>query len=232
LSIAGQCLVVFALSAPSHRIGSIAASACALQLVLALAMPNSLHRSLSTLFAAIAWALTVRFVFLGDPGFEYSATRAAPPSFAAALLGWALAWLPLGAALWALIRAEPAWLARGWAPVLRPVLAGAIVGLAFATLASYPFDSWHWFGDAAGARPNGLALWPLLSALGALGAAAAAFALRSRALLGACLFAALLHLSHFYYALGTTLLLKSLLMAAMGALLLLGARALRERSAA
>jgi uncharacterized membrane protein len=44
--------------------------------------------------------------------------------------------------------------------------------------------------------------------------------------MGACIAAVLLHVSHFYYALGTSLLLKSVLMLAMGAALLLAARTL------
>ena len=128
-----------------------------------------------------------------------------------------------------LMRREPAWIARGWAPALRPVLNGAIVGLAFATLASQPFESLRWLGDSSAPRPDWLALWPLLSALGALAGVAAGFALRSRALMGASVFATLLHVSHFYYALGSSLLLKALLMLATGAAMLLGARWLKTR---
>ena len=231
LSIAGQCLMLFAMNDHARGIGAIAASALLLQVVLALAMPNALHRSLSTLFATFAWALTVRFVFFGEPEF-WRAERAATPSLALALAGWLATWLPVGAGLWMLMRREPAWIARGWAPVLRPVLSGAIVGLAFATLASQPFESWRWLVERNTARPDWLALWPLLSALGALAGVAAGFALRSRALMGASVLAVLLHLSHFYYALGTSLLLKSLLMLAMGAAMLLAARWFKQRETA
>ena len=220
LSIAGQCLVLFAMNEHAGGIGAIAASALVLQVGLALAMPNALHRGLSTLFATLAWALTVRFVFFGEPEF-WIAARAAAPSLARALAGWLATWLPVGVGLWMLVRREPVWMARGWAPVLRPMLSGAVVGLAFATLGSQPFESLRWLGERSAARPDWLALWPLLSALGALAGAAAGFALRSRALMGASVFAALLHVSHFYYALGTSLLLKSLLMLATGAAMLL-----------
>jgi hypothetical protein len=231
LSIAGQCLVLFAMNEHARGIGPIAASALLLQVVLALAMPNALHRSLSTLFATLAWALTVRFVFFGEPEF-WLASREPTPSLARALAGWLATWLPVGAGLWMLIRREPAWMARGWAPVLRPVLNGAIVGLAFATLASEPFESLRWLGERSAARPDWLALWPLLSALGALAGVAAGFALRSRALMGTSVFAVLLHVSHFYYALGNSLLLKSLLMLAMGAAMLFAARAFKPRESA
>ncbi len=231
LSIAGQCLMLFAMNEHAHGIGRVAASALLLQAVLALLMPNPLHRSLSTLFATIAWALAVRFLLFGEPEF-WRAERAAAPSLARALGGWLSAWLPVGAGLWMLIRREPVWIARGWAPLLRPVLTGLIVGLAFATLASQPFESFRWFGEAPATPQNWLSLWPLLSALGALAGVAAAFALGSRALQGACALAVLLHVSHFYYELGTSLLLKSLLMLALGAALLLGAKLLARWEAA
>lgn len=229
LSIAGQCLVLFAMNQHPNGIGPVAASALLLQAGLALLMPNPLHRSLSTVFAMIAWALTVRFLFFSEPTF-WGAQPEPTPSLAHALTGWLAAWLPIAAALWMLLRREPAWIARGWAPVLRPALTGLVVGLAFATLASQPFESFRWLGDTAQARPDWLALWPMLSALGAFAGVAAGFALRSRALMGACVAAALLHLSHFYYALGTSLLLKSVLMLAVGAGLLFISRrlALRE----
>ena len=107
-----------------------------------------------------------------------------------------------------------------------PALAGVIVGIAFATLASEPLESFRWWGNAP-VRQDWLALWPLLSAGAALAAVAASFALGSRALMGACIAAVLLHVSHFYYALGTSLLLKSLLALAMGVALLIAARRLR-----
>ena len=228
LSIAGQCLVLFAMNHNPRGIGPIAASALLLQIGLALLMPNALHRSLSTVFAMVAWALTVRFLFFSEPAF-WGAQREPSPSLAHALVGWLAAWLPIAAALWMLLRREPVWIARGWAPVLRPALTGLTVGLAFATLASQPFESFRWLGDTAAARPDCLALWPMLSALGAFAGVAAGFALRSRALMGACVVAALLHLSHFYYALGSSLLLKSLLMLALGAALLFASRRLARR---
>ncbi|MES1162371.1 MAG: DUF4401 domain-containing protein, partial [Rhizobacter sp.] len=77
-----------------------------------------------------------------------------------------------------------------------------------------------------------LALWPLLSALGALAAVAAAFARRQRGLMSVCVIAALLHLSHFYYALGTSLLVKSMLMLAMGVAALIAARVLHSKEVA
>ena len=169
-----------------------------------------------------------RFGLFGEPAWNGSSGLAT--SLPAALAGWVLIWLPPGAALWWLIRHEPAWVARGWAPVLRPALAGLVAGIAFATLVSEPLESFRWWGNAP-VRQDWLALWPLLSAGAALAAVAASFALGSRALMGACIVAVLLHVSHFYYALGTSLLLKSLLMFTMGAALLFAARRLRSTAA-
>jgi Domain of unknown function (DUF4401) len=222
LSIAGQCLVLFALNEHADRIGPIAASALVLQVALALVMPSTLHRLLSAFFATIAWALTVRFALFGEPGFWYG-ERDVAASLGASVNGWLLTWLPVGGAIALLLRLEPDWMARGGSPVLRPVLTGLVVGLAFATVASQPFESWRGLGSDPAAQ-HGLALWPLLSALAALGGGAAAFALRSRALLGGCMLASLLHVSHFYYALGASLLFKSLLMLAMGGAFLVAAR--------
>lgn len=231
LSIAGQCLMLYAMSEHARGIAPIASAALLLQTALALVMPNRLHRTLSTLFASIAWALTLRFGLLGEPDFWHGRDTAPPPSTATALAGWLFAWGPVGAGLAWLIRSEAAWMARGWQPVLRPIATGLIVGLAFATLASQPFESFHWFFGHE-VDVGGLAWWPLLSAAGALGAVAAAFALRQRALMAVCVVAALLHISHFYYALGTSLLVKSVLMLAMGGVLVAAARVLNVKETA
>lgn len=231
LSIAGQCLALYAMTKDARGIAPIAGAALVLQTVLALAMPNRLHRTLSTLFATIAWALTLRFALFGDPTFATRGAALHAVSLAATLGGWLLAWCPVGAALWWAIRNEADWESHGWGSLTRPIVDGLIVGLAVATLASQPFESARWLG---GGDPDGgnLALWPLLSALGALGALAAAFALRRSGLMVLCAVAALLHLACFYYALGTSLLVKSLLMLAMGTVFLGAARLLGSKEPA
>ena len=226
LSFAGQCLVLFAMAEHRQSLAAVAGAAFVLQAAMLCLMPNRLHRLMSALFALIAWALMWRFGLFGES--SWSAANANAPSLPAALAGWLITWLPVGAATWLLIRYEPVWIARGWAPVLRPALTGLIVGIAFATLISYPLESFRWWGSAP-VRTDWLALWPLLSAGAALAAVAAAFALGSHALMGACIVAVLLHVSHFYYALGTSLLLKSLLMVVMGAALLFAARRLAAK---
>lgn len=219
-SIAGQCLVIFALSQDLRSVSSVAGSAIVLQAALVLLMPNPLHRTLSMLFALCAWAVWLRLGLFGAP--YWNTSEAAAPALGAALLGWLLTWGPMLAALGYLLRSEAEWMAIGWAPVMRPLLSGLIIGLAFATLLSQPFVEAVWW--SSGALPAGLAIWPLLSAGAALCGLAAAFALRSRALMGGCVVAVLLHVSCFYYALGVSLLFKSLLMLALGAALLLAAR--------
>lgn len=231
LSMAGQCLVLFAASKDAHGIAPIAGAALALQALLALVMPNRLHRVLSTWFATIAWALTLRFSLFGEDWSWHPVEAAKAASLPAALTGWLLAWGPVSAALWLAIRNATVWAARNRASLVSPILTGLIAGLAFATIASQPFESFRWFGGGA-ADLGHLALWPLLSALGALGALAAAFALRRRALMALCVIAVLLHVGHFYFALGCTLLLKSWLMLGMGGVFLAAAHSLRSKEAA
>ena len=146
-----------------------------------------------------------------------------------ALAGWIVAWAPAGGALYLLVRKEPAWMAAGRQAMARPVATGLILGLAFATIISHPFEAFRLFGPAEGPRVGWLALWPILSALASLGALAAAFALGSRGLMGLTVLAALLHVSHFYYAIGTSLLIKAVLMLVMGAACLVAARHLRAK---
>ena len=55
--------------------------------MLALVMPNRLHRTLSAFFATIAWVLTVRFVLLGEPEFWRGQHEPVTP-LAQALGGW------------------------------------------------------------------------------------------------------------------------------------------------
>jgi len=230
LSIAGQCLAVYAMSDEARGVAGVAHAALLLQVVLALVMPSRLHRTLSTLFATIAWALTLHFALLGEQGGWSPLDDLRPASLPVALADWLLAWGPVAAALWWSIRHEAAWATRAWAPVVPPIRSGLVVGLAVATLASHPFESFRWIDGHAAA--DSAALWPLLSAFGALGALAAGFALRRGGLMALCATAALLHVVQFYFALGATLLVKSLLMLALGAVFVVAARALQAKDTA
>lgn len=231
-SIAGQCLMLFALSGRAHSIVAIANAALVLQILLALVMPNRLHRTLSTVFACIAWALTVRFGLLGAPSFDWRGNMPRVTlSLAAAIAGWLVAWVPIIAALWWSIGHGATSALQRRPALVQPIVTGLTIGLAFATVASQPFESWRWLGGGE-ADVGGLALWPLLSAFGALAAVAAAYARRQRGLMSVCIVAALLHVSHFYFALGTSLLVKSVLMLAMGGIALIAARVVRPTETA
>jgi Domain of unknown function (DUF4401) len=236
LSIAGQLALLYGLheslfKSGRKEIATIAFVALAIQLALVPAMPNRLHRSMSTLFACIAWAIFVRYGLWDQPfwaDWGPGKAKAPPTSLPMALAGWVVAWAPAGGALYLLVRREPAWMAAGRQAVARPVATGLMLGLAFATSISHPFETFRLFSDTA-APVGWLALWPLLSAIASLGALAAAFALGNRGLMGLAVLAALLHMAHFYYALGASLLLKSVVMLVMGAACLAGAHYLRKR---
>ncbi len=232
LSIAGQFALLFGLGdvfKGTHEIAGVALVALVLQAILIAVMPNALHRTMSALFACTAWALLVRYgLWDQSPWGTRSAANAELP-FGLALAGWAIAWLPVGGVLYLIVRREAEWMARGLQALVRPAAAGVILGLAIGTLLSQPFESFPWMSETAAGR-GGLALWPLLSAFAALGALAAAFALGRRGLTAVCVIAALVHLSHFYYAMGAPLLAKSATMIVLGALLLYGAHRLKGRA--
>jgi Domain of unknown function (DUF4401) len=232
LSIAGQFALLYGLSENMtlRRPGDIAAIALILQIALVVVMPSRMHRTMSALFATIAWAVFIRSLS-GDDLFESYSTRQRmeSPSLTLALSSWALAWAPIGIALYFAVVREPLWMASRWCRVIRPAAIGLAAGLAWATLFSHPFESLR-FAD--GTREGRLAIWPLLSAMAALVALSVGFALKHRALMGAAMIAALLHVSHFYYAIGTTLLIKSVVMVSIGVLLLVAARVLNQRGSA
>lgn len=229
LSIAGQVLLVIGLSKSASSIGQSAFAAFVVQVALIFIMPNALHRSLSAFFACAALAVAVRYGLFVAPFPRYSNPSPidAAPTLSYALAGWAITWLPVAALVYCLTRDEANWMARGWQTTVRPALTGLVVALAFATLVSHPFEMFSWSHRELTDR-GFLALWPLLSAIAATGAIAAGFALRSRALMGIAIVGALFHISHFYYALGTGLLMKSFIMLLMGAAAL-GAAMLLKR---
>jgi Domain of unknown function (DUF4401) len=236
LSVAGQVLLVIGLTKDNSHIAGAAFAAFVIQTILVFIMPNALHRMLSALFACAALAVAVRHgLFPNIARYTFSGAesiaRDLGPTISYSLAAWAITWLPVAALVYWLIRYEARWMARGWQAIARPALKGLIAGLAFATLISHPLEVFDW--SARNATDRGwLALWPLLSALAAVSAIAAGFALRSRALMGAGIIGALLYTSHFYYALGTTLLTKSLIMLLMGGAMLGVAYFLKQRGEA
>jgi hypothetical protein len=189
-----------------------------MQCLLVLVMPNRLARALAAFFACVAWALTLRFAWWGDKE-SWDVMRHAV-SLAPALIGWAAIWIPIAALCAIAIRNEASWMARpAAARIIRPALTGLLLALTFGTFASEPLETFSWFRSSGPMPENWLVLWPLLNAAMALWAGFCAFQLRSKALLGIAIAAALLHVGQFYFLLGTTLVVKSLIMLLMGAAL-------------
>jgi hypothetical protein len=226
LSIAGQCLLLLGVVNGSSldRAGAIATLALAatvLQVAMVAIMPSRIHRGMSTLFACMAWALVVRYGLWDDPATSRLGLRSVSHALGS-IAGWLLTWLPVAALLGLLAARAPAWRGSARESIARPVAAGLVASLALATLLSEPIEAIA-FLAMPGLAHGGIAWFPFLSSIAALGALAAAFALGSRGLMALSIAAALLHLAHFYYAMGTTLLVKSAIMIAIGWALLAGA---------
>jgi hypothetical protein len=227
-SMAGHLALAIAIGDTTDSATATAALVAVLQGGWLLVVRDRFARLLAALFAAIAFAMAVRFALWGaDP----SSSRRAGVALGPALAGWAVVWVPLALAAGALVRTELRWVARGLQGLLRPALTGLLLALAFGTLASQPLDALaFWEPDAP--RTDWLVLWPLLSIAAAVLALACAHRLRSRALVGASIAGALLHVVHFYMLLGTTLLTKAAIMGVLGAILVAGAVALDRREGA
>jgi uncharacterized membrane protein len=203
------------------------------EIVLILVMKNRLHRFLSTLFAVIAWALAMHEAIFGD-FVRYSTDLEAVQGYRVlfSVLLWMLVWAPVAfGAIW-LVRREASWMARGREATLLPVTNGLIAALSIAPMAMHPTTFWLALRvSTAEFEPHWAALWPLLAALLALLPLALAFAVRSNGLMGTAIVFALVEVSCFYYILGTTLLIKSVIMLLLGAVLLLAALGLRRARA-
>jgi len=209
------------------------------EILLVAAMQNRLHRFLSALAAALAWAMaTHELIFPGEvPGISLFGSQE-QYHFSQLLMSialWLVVWGPVLMGAWWLVAREANWMADGRDAMLRPVMQGLIAALAVAPLATHPATFWMTlgFGPGSGLREGshiGTPLWPLLAVVLALAALALSFAIRHRALMGLAIVFALLELSAFYYILGTTLLVKSAILLALGTVLLLGARQLRTES--
>jgi hypothetical protein len=192
-------------------------------------MPNALARAIAAFFACIAWALAIRFAWWGEGNWD--ALRA-QVSLAPAIVGWFVIWIPIAALAFAALAAEPQWMAHDARRIVRPALGGLLLALTFGTFASVPFDAFDVFWRSSSEpHTNWLVLWPLLNVAAALAAGFGAFRLRSTALVGVAIAAALLHVVQFYYVLGTTLVIKSAIMLIAGAVLLGAGILLRRREA-
>lgn len=229
LSIAGQLAVTWAALDATKSEAATAALVALMQVILLFVMPNALAKVLAAFFACCAWALTIRFAWWDTPGFRSSSQQ---NTLLPALIGWFIVWLPIMATVHVLINTERAWMASGLRRLARPALRGLLVSLAVATWASEPNTSLQLWGSDGQARTHWLVLWPLFGVTGALFAAFCAFRLRSRALIGLSVAGALMHVAQFYYQLGTTLLIKSSIMLAVGVAALAAAYWLNRSSEA
>ena len=218
-SMAGQISATVAFADSGRNSVSITTAGVAImQCVLVMIMPNRLARSLAAFFACVAWSLTIRFAWWGEEETWNAARHAV--SLAPALVGWAVIWIPVAAICIATITSEPRWMGQPAARIVRPALSGMLLALTFGTFASEPLDAFGWLWLSKPTSPNWLVLWPLLNAAAALLAGFGAFHLRNRALLGVAIAAALLHIGQFYFLLGTSLVVKSVIMVVVGSLLL------------
>lgn len=224
-SIAGQLALVGAAIEATDSAAATAALTALLQLALLLVLPNRFAKVLAAFFFCIAWALTVRLWWWGEPTFGGSGIRVA---LLPALAGWLVVWVPIAAAVHASIAQEARWMATGARRIARPALVGLLVGLSLATWVSEPVASLR-FWAPEDSYTNWLALWPLLATAAALFAAVSAFRLRDRALIGVAIAGALLHVGQFYYLLGVSLIAKSVVMLAVGAAMLVAARVLERK---
>jgi len=234
ISIAGQFAVAWGIVKDDFSGLPLAATMLGLQILVLLIMPNKAARTLAALFATIAWVYAVRFllrpgqgeqIFFGESRGEFESMR----SVWMLPLAWGLSWLPLLAMCWWLIRNESRWMSGAMRRYARPLLIGTLLGLSLGGLAAEPFTVFALGLDTMGMRVSWWALFPLLSMALAMFSAWGAFRLRSHSLLGVAVFAALLHLSRFYYLYGTTLMWKAAIMLIMGAAFLLGGIALHQR---
>ena len=224
LLVAAECAAVAALGSALDRAEPTLFASALLFAALTAVAARPAARVLNALAACIAWVMALRWSLLGEPWLYWRAE--APPSLPAALLVWLLCWGPLLlVAVW-IARNEARWMATVWSGVLRAASTGILLALAFATPLSDPLGGLV-LRESDGSR-DWLALWPLLSLLAAGVAAAVAFQQRARLLLGACVLGLLVHVASFYYALGVSLLAKSMVMLLMGLALLGLAYVLRE----
>jgi hypothetical protein len=223
LSIAGQCAIAWGLLDDVDSGLVISATLLALQLVVLLVMPDKTARTLAALFATIACVYMIRFAVRGGHGDDIFFDDQRHPERMGAWsvpLAWLITWIPMVmAAAWLTLR-ENIWMAHGLRVFARPVLIGLLLGLSLGGMASEPFTTLVFGVGAIGMHMSWLALFPLLSIALAMFSAWCAFHLRSYGLLGFAVFAAMVHLSRFYYLYGTSLTWKSVIMLCLGVLML------------
>jgi len=232
ISIAGQFAVAWALLEQVHSEVVVCATLLGIQLAVFAVMPNKAARALATFFAAIAWIYLLRFVIRqGHAGdFFFDAEDRHGPDAARAILAWLFTWPPMLALGWWLTWREHQWMSTPLRTFARPALTGVLMAMAIGPAVTEPF-AWVFFGpQSVGMQLGWVAVFPLLSIGIAMFAACCGFRLRSHGLTGFAIFAALLHVSRFYYNFGTSLTWKALIMAFTGAALLGAGLALQRRA--
>lgn len=230
LSCAGQAGIAVSIGSMANERTALWAMIL-VEVALIFAMRSRLHRILSSFAAVMAWALATHEIFFRElPGIRWGAERAAVYQTSLLLvLLWLVVWVPIAYGAYRLAAGEARWMAEGRDALLRPVTHGLVASLAIAPLVSHPATFWMALGlgvsrNLTDGALGATALWPLLSMFLALLALALAFTLRSRSLMGLAMVFGLLEVSAFYYVLGTTLLIKSIIMLVMGGGLLASAR--------
>jgi Domain of unknown function (DUF4401) len=201
------------------------------QIGLVFAIRNRLHRVLMSTGAVIMWALaTHEFLFSEMPGVSLfrSRTQESYDTSAMSIALWLVVWAPVANGAWWLVKHEGDWMAGGREKLMRPVTYGVVGALSIASLATHPASFWMAMGlgssrELSDGATGVTALWPLLAMFLALLGLALAFSIRNGPLMGLAIVFALLEISSFYYVLGTTLLVKSMVMAVLGIALLASA---------
>ena len=224
LSLAGQLGLIVAAAQATESAAATAFVATILAAALVRALPNHFAKTLSAFFACVSWSLTVRFVGWGEDWFDDADLAV---GLVPALAGWLVIWAPVVLAARALVTREAEWMASGRRRIARPALTGVLVALSVGTWASQPFAALQFWTPPGEVPVNWLVLWPLLGVATALFAAACAFRVRHRPMLGLAIAGALIHVMQFYYLLGVRLVVKSYIMVGVGIVLLLTARRLR-----
>ena len=198
--------------------GLFFAQLLALQLSLAMLLPYRTHRILSFLFAASAWMCVVRF-------WQYDwDVLMRSISIAATYFRMGVALLPILALLGFALKFESDWIAKGRAAVMRPLTQALVIALAL--LPGWLFMPVEIFS----ATQHRSSVVPVIGILCALMAATAAYRLRSHWLMAFAFICAFLNLLSLYYALGESLLQKSLWAAVIGVLALMLSFALARGS--
>lgn len=211
-----------------------------IEAALVVVMRSRLHRVISTVAAVVAWALATHEIVFGElPGVSIwgTASTVVYRMSLVSVVMWLAIWAPVVYAAYWLVTHEAEWMAAGRDDLLRPVTQGVIAALAVAPLATHPAAFWMALGlgptrDLTDGSLSATAMWPFLAVLLALVSTGLAFAIRSRPLVGVAIIFGFLDVTSFYYVLGTTLLVKSMIMVGLGAALLAAARWLTKESTA